>query len=292
MIIEKGSEIKVLENFYDGPFDYMSIAEISRRTGISRNWIYGIVYKFEHSGILSRSGKKYKLDFSSLFCKRLKLLFDSEHLASSREKGRIFAVANKIIFELNPDSVVLVGSAAVHKSGAKSDLDFLVVGEADREKVPYFENSNVILLSKKGFEEKYVRGDDFVISSLVFGKVVHDAGFFMKFFESPLPIFSEELVQEKIRYCEILEGRIYALIKTDDAQAMEELLHLALQAARIILLKNRVIPETKHDIASQVGFFNKELERMLRKLLGRKTLGKEGVLEYLRKCMSLVRQGA
>ena len=44
MIIEKESEIKVLRNFYNSPFDYFSVAEISKRTNISRNWIFPICF--------------------------------------------------------------------------------------------------------------------------------------------------------------------------------------------------------------------------------------------------------
>jgi predicted nucleotidyltransferase/predicted DNA-binding transcriptional regulator AlpA len=289
MIMEKESEIKVLRNFCNNPYDYFTIAEISDKTGISRNWTYTVINKFRNSGILLESGKKCKLDFSSIFPKRLKMSFDAEYLISLGKLGRsILSTANKLIFETSPKSVVLVGSVASGKAGKGSDIDFLVISEGGSEKVPHFENVNVILLSEKEFREKYLKGDDFVISSLAFGRVIHDAGAFTKFLESPLPIFSQELIQEKIKYCENLEERIYSLLRTDEARALSELLYLALQAARVILLKNKVIPKTKHDIALQVAAFDKNMARIIRELLQGKKIEKEGILRYVKECMSVV----
>lgn len=290
MILEKESEIRVLRAFYDEPFDYFSVAEISEKAKISRNWSYKVIDKFEKSGILMTFGKKYKLNFSNVFCKRLKLLFDSDYLNSLNDdvKRDVFNMANKMLFEINPQSIVLVGSAAVQKMKKGSDIDFLVIGE-NREKVPMFVNSNIVLLSYREFKERYAKGDDFVISALVFGKIIHDDTTFIKFFESPLPIFSEELIQEKIRYCEKLEDRVYALLRTDVDEARNELLYLALQAARIILLRNRIIPKTKHDIAPRVSEFDSELAKIIRKLLREEKVKTDEVLDYTKRCMQTAR---
>jgi len=102
--------------------------------------------------------------------------------------------------------------------------------------------------------------------------------FFINFYEKPLPVFSQELIQEKIKYCEKLENRIYALLRSDTEMAREELLHLALQVARIILLKNRIIPGVKYDIPLQVKEFNEEISRLIRELIDGKKIGKEKYL--------------
>lgn len=44
---------------------------------------------------------------------------------------------------------------------------------------------------------------------------------------------------------------IYSLLRIDEKKAKEELLYLALQTARIILIKNKIVPRTKYDIAEQ-----------------------------------------
>ncbi|RLI99273.1 MAG: hypothetical protein DRP06_03760 [Candidatus Aenigmatarchaeota archaeon] len=281
MIIEKESEIKVLRNFCREPFEYFSIAELSEKTKISRNWMYKIVDKFKRSCLLLEYGKKYKLDFSNMFCQRLKLLFDMEFLDSLKMKTKILNITNKIVFELNPKSVMLVGSVSQQKMKEGSDIDFLVIGE--RTGVPYFDNVNIVVISEKEFKEKYLKADDFIISALVFGKIIYDAVFLIRFYENPLPVFSQELIQEKIKYCEQLEERIYKLLKTDAEKAKEELLYLALQSARIVLLKNKVIPKTKYDIASQVIVFNREIAGIINSLLGKKKMKKEKFLEYMGK---------
>lgn len=290
MIIEKESEIKVLRNFYSNPFEYFSIAEISKEVKISRNWIYKITDKFEKFGILEESGKKYKLDFSNLFCKRLKLLFDSEYLNSLNQelKNDVFKIANKITFEIKPKSIVLVGSIALNRQKKESDIDFLVVCE--KKEIPHFENCTIILLNENELKEKYLKGDDFIISALSFGKIIYDNNLFIKFFENPLPIFSQELIQEKIKYCEKLEERIYTLLKTDEKKAREELLYLVLQVARIILLKNKIVPKTKYDIAEQVKPSNEKIAKIIKKLLLKnEKITKEKMLNYIKICMSVIR---
>jgi len=288
MIIEEKSEIKVLKNFCNNPFEYFSIPQMSKKVKISRNWMYKIMSKFEQFGILERSEKRYKLDFSHLFCKRLKLLFDAEYLSSLDEnmKNSVFDIAHKIIFEINPQSVVLVGSVAFNEQKKESDIDFLVI--AEKKEIPYFENCNIVLLSEKEFKEKYLKGDDFIISALSFGKILYDTNIFIKFFENPLPIFSQEIIQEKIKYCEKLEERIYTLLKTDQEKAQEELLYLALQTARIILLKNRVVPKTKYEIGEQVTPFDKKLAETIENLLKKKELTEEKMLEYVGLCIDRI----
>lgn len=287
MILEKESDIRILRNFCSNPFDYFSIAEISKKTELSRNWVYKIIERFEKSKILLIHRKSYKLDFSNNFCKNLKILFDAEYLTSLDEKinETIFNIVNKLMFELEPKSVVLVGSVAQEKSRKDSDLDFLAIGEG-REKIPYFENCNIVLVSEKEFKDKYLKGDDFIISALLFGKILLDKNVFIRFFENPLPIFSQEIIQEKIEYCEKLKERIYALLRTDEKKAGEELLHLVLQTARIILLKNKVIPKTKYDISSQVKLFDKNIAKMIEKLLEKK-MKKEEMLEYIKICTEM-----
>jgi hypothetical protein len=146
------------------------------------------------------------------------------------------------------------------------------------------------LLNERELKEKYLKGDDFVISSLLFGKIIYDENVFIKFFENPLPIFSQEIIQEKIKYCEKLEERIYTLLKTDEKKAKEELLYLALQTARIILLKNRIVPKTKYDIAGQVNQFDKNLAKIIKELIKKKKVSKEEILGHIKMCMGIVEQ--
>jgi len=288
MIIEEKSEIKVLRNFCNNPFEYFSIAEISKKIKISRNWIYKIMSKFEQFEILKKSEKRYKLDFSQLFCKRLKLLFDAEYLSSldKNMKNSVFNIIHKIIFEIKPKSIVLVGSVALNKQKRESDIDFLVI--AEKKEIPYFENCNIVLLNEKEFKEKYLKGDDFIISALSFGKILYDTNIFIKFFENPLPVFSQELIQEKIKYCEKLEERIYILLKTDQKKAQVELLYIALQTARIILLRNRIVPKTKYEVGEQVAPFDKKLAEIIENLLKKERLTEEKMLKYVRVCMESI----
>lgn len=294
MIIETEADLKVLRALCDSPFQHFSVAELSEKTGISKNWIYRIMDKLERYKILENSGKRCKLDFSSQLCKRLKLLFDSEYveLLDRPMRDAVTNAAGRIEYELQPESIVLVGSVALARQTPKSDLDFLVIVPGDNKHlVPKLENCNVVMFSENEIKDKYLKGDDFVISALSFGKVLLDnKGTFMNFFENPLPVFSSGLIQEKIRYCETLEERIYSLLKMgDESKAKDELLYLVLQVARIVLLKNRTIPGTKSDVAGQVNPFSRELASALKILLTPGKLKKMEILKYTELGMKTIR---
>ncbi len=207
-------------------------------------------------------------------------------------RGAVTNAADRMGYELQPESIVLVGSVATAGQTTKSDLDFLVIVHGDKKHtIPKLENCNVVMFSENEIKDKYLKGDDFVISALSFGKVLLDnKGAFMNFFENPLPVFSSGLIQEKIRYCETLEERVYSLLKMgDESGAKGELLYLVLQAARIALLRNKIIPGTKSDIAGQVNPFNRELAGALKILLTSKKLKKTEILKYAELVMKTIR---
>jgi len=287
MIIKTEAELNVARTFCNEPFRYLSISELVKKAGISRTWTYKVLDKFKRFNMLIEDRKSYKFDFSNIICKRLKLFFDSEFIMSSKLGDKIVNVAERIIYECKPISVVLIGSVAVGKEKETSDMDFLVI--SSKRDVPLLkENVNVILMNKSEFEKKYLKGDDFIISSLSFGKIIYDEEYFIRFYEKPLPIFSNEVIQEKIDYCRNLRNRIVHLARSDMDLAKEELLNLALQCARIILLRNRIIPPTKHEIANVVGKYNKNIAKVLDELMKEKRISKEKMIEYLRICEEII----
>ncbi len=240
--------------------------------------------KFKKFNMLIEDRKSYRFNFSSIICKRLKLFFDSEFIMFSKLKDKIVNIAERIIYECKPVSLVLIGSVAVRKEKEASDIDFLVI--SNKKEVPLLkENVNIILMKKSEFEKKYLKGDDFIVSSLSFGKIIYDKEYLIKFYEKSLPVFSSEVIQEKIDYCKRLRNRIVHLARSDMNLAREELLNLALQCARIILLRSRIIPPTKHEIVSIVRKYDKSIAKVLDGLMRDKKISREkcsNILEYVR----------
>ena len=283
MIMRTEAELNVARTFCSEPFHYFSVSEIAERTGISRTWVYRVLKKLEKHDMLIEDGRRYKLDFSNVVCRRLKLFFDSEFVMSSKLGRRIIQIADRIVYKCKPVSVVLVGSVAVGKERETSDVDFLVISE--EKEVPLVrEDVNIVLMSVSEFEERYLKGDDFIISSLSYGRIIYDKEYFIKFYEKPLPAFSSEVIQEKIDYCRRLRDRVVRLARSDVDLARKELLNLVLQCARIILLRNGVIPPTKHDIASVLRRYNEGLARILSDLMEGKKIDRKKIIEYLRLC--------
>jgi len=185
----------------------------------------------------------------------------------------------------SPECVVLVGSVALGRHVEERDVDYLVI--SSRKEVPLTGNVNIVVLDRKEFERKFIAGDDFIVSALAYGKVIHDREYFTGFYAKPLPAFSTEVVQEKIEMCEKLRDRVYNLVRVDEERAKEELLNLGLQCARVILLRKGVIPGVKRDIPEQVRSENKELAEIIKRLMSRKP-GRREMLEYLKFCSKLI----
>jgi len=287
MIINTEAELSVARTFCNEPFRYFSVSEASRKAGISRTWTYRILDKFIKFNMVIEDRKTYRFDFSNIVCKKLKLFFDSEFVVSSKLGKKILSVADRIIYECKPVSVVLVGSVAAGKERKTSDIDFLVI--SDKKEVPLLrENVNIILMNRNEFEKKYLRGDDFIVASLSFGRIIYDKEYFIKLYEKPLPAFSNEVIQQKIDYCRKLRERIVHLIRSDTDSAREEMLNLALQCARIILLKKKILPPTKHEIASAVKNHDKDIAKLLDNLMKNGRIDKKRIIEYLRICDKVI----
>jgi|Deesub1362B_J571_1020462.scaffolds.fasta_scaffold00034_52 predicted nucleotidyltransferase len=281
-MITQSAETLLLRTFCLEPFHSFSVAELSSKTGVSRNWIYKLLDEFKVFDLLLEERKTYRLDFSNLLCRRIKTFFDAKFIFDSPFRDRILRISEKITYEMNPVSIVLVGSVAVGREREISDIDFLVI--SGKKRVPLIENTNIIVMTRLEFEKKYAKGDDFIVSALAYGKIIYDKEFFIRFYEKPLPAFTEETIQEKIHYCEKLQDRIYSLLRSDEERAREETLHLTLQCARIVLLRQRIIPGTKYDITEQVKKYDEELAYIIEELMKSRKIAREKILEFLRKC--------
>lgn len=280
-MINSESEIKILRLFCENSFSSFSVQEISKAACLSRNWVYRNIEKFKKDGLLMEKDKRYRLNFTNLFNQKMKIFFDYEFIFSIENElqERVLEIYEKIKFELKSfESLILVGSVSMLKQTKKSDVDFLLI--EPKGEIPYFENCNIISLSKEEFEKKYLAGDDFVVSCLYYGKIIHDKGFYLEFLAKPLPVFTEESAQQKLSQIEKQKKRIYSLLEIDDIeQATKELRNLLNQKARLILIKNQIIPKSKQEIPGQIRKINPELA----KLFAKAKFKKNEIIELLAK---------
>ncbi len=286
MITGSKAEIAVLRIFCTEPFRYFSVQELAKRVGISRSWIYKILEELERNEMLLKERKAYRLDYSNILCRRLKLMFDSEFVLSLDIGKRVLRTVERVVYECSPDSVVLVGSVAAGKHVSESDVDFLVI--ASKKEIPLLGNVNVVVMDRTEFEREFMRGDDFIVSALSRGRIVYDKEYFVNFYSKPLPVFSIEVIQEKIEMCEKLRDRTYNLLRVDMERAREEALNLALQCARVILLKKGKIPGVKMEVADQVKNENRKLAKIIENLMNGERVGKRDIVDYIRFCSELI----
>jgi predicted nucleotidyltransferase len=278
MITGSKAEIAVLRVFCAEPFRYFSVQELAKRVKI--------LEELGRNEMLLKERKVYRLNYSNILCKRLKLLFDSEFVLSLDIGKRILRMVERIVYECSPDSVVLVGSAAVGKHVGESDVDFLVI--ASKKEVPLLDNVNVVVMNRRELERKFMKGDDFIVSALSRGRVVYDKEDFINFYTKPLPVFSSEVIREKIETCEKLRDRAYNLLRVNAEKGSEEVLNLAIQCARVIPLKKGVIPGVKREIVKQIKSENKRLSEIIENLMNGEKVEKGEVVDYLRFCSELI----
>lgn len=265
MVIETKAEISFLRFFCRKPFDSYTVREISRQINLSRYWVYKITDKFRASGLVGGT-KNIKLNFSNFLVKKIKLMFDSEFVLELKEK-KIIELFNTLSLKLSYLSIILVGSWAIKEAGTNSDIDFLLLTERKQE-LPFFENCNIIQLTREDFTERYRKGDDFVLDALLYGKILDDKNFFINFFEKPLPVYSQEIIEEKREALKKLKDRVYELMKLGDLKtAKEEVGKFLVQKERLGSLEKREIPKTKKEIINR------------RKI---KKLGREEIFKILR----------
>ena len=286
MISGSKAEISILRTFCREPFRYFSIKELAENVKISKSWVYRVIGELERNEMILKERKTYRLDYSNIMSRRLKLFFDSEFVLSLSIGKRVIELVNRIVYNTSPDSVLVAGSAAVGKYADESDIDFLVV--ASKKEIPQINNVNIVVMEKNDFERGFMKGDDFIISSLSYGKLIYDREYLINFYSKPLPPFSAEVLHEKIELCERLRKRAYSLLRVDVNRARDEVLNLALQCARIILLKKGMIPGVKREIPDQIEKENEKLAEIIRSLLERRKIEETEIIHHLKFCSELI----
>jgi len=276
MILENKSTIILLRHLCLNPFDSFSILELSKKLNISRNWLYKNIYYLNQYNILEEKNKRFKLNFRTLFIKKLKIAFDNEFIAELEKThyNQILEIFNGLSYKMDYKSIILIGSFAVKEFTEKSDIDFLVVAK-NKEEPPLFSNCNIIQLTINEFNEKYSKGDDFIIDTLIHGKIMDDKNFFVNYFQKDLPLFSQEIIEERKEVIIKLKNRVYELLKQQELKmASEELKKLFIQKERLETIQKNKIPLTKQQMLKE----NKKLY----KIINKKNFNKEEILNFLK----------
>ena len=129
--------LKVLQYFFDNPYEEIHLRELARKTGVSIFSVKSIVDYLTSINVLveRRVGRmRYlKANLENLFFKYLKIAFTIKKILDSKLVEYLVETIPGV------SSIVLFGSAARGEDDAKSDLDLLIIGQPKPLELSRFE---------------------------------------------------------------------------------------------------------------------------------------------------------
>ncbi|WP_420264630.1 nucleotidyltransferase domain-containing protein [Candidatus Magnetominusculus dajiuhuensis] len=171
-------------------------------------------------------------------------------------------------------SVVLVGSHARNKQTWRSDMDFIVVTpeRIRRWKVPL--NVHIIFDTRNEFTDKLIHGNDFQQWAVRFGKLLMDYSGWWNTVKNSEGIDIWPDWRLKIRHAKKAQSIASQLLMDDDwDNAEEEFLLSASHIARALLLRNKIFPLSRPELAWQLKLIGQDdLSNVMERLIcGTKT---------------------
>lgn len=155
---------------------------------------------------------------------------------------------------LSRSVVVLIGSYAHGAATWRSDVDLLVLLREDRRpklKVPF--GVHLHFEDMENFRRRLAEGDDYVISALRFGKLLHDRLNVWESLRQQMNTARWPDWQEKIKQAEQRMRLADNLLGTGDIDAAtEEYLLSATQISRAMLLRRGIYPLSRLELSKQL----------------------------------------
>lgn len=155
---------------------------------------------------------------------------------------------------LNQAVVVLIGSYARNVETWRSDVDILVLLQqplCPRLNIP--DDVHLHFEDKEKFARRFVEGDDYAISSVKYGKLLHDESNFWGTLKQQLKNVKWPEWRDKISHAERRLKVGDELLEMGDIDAaIEEYLFGATQISRAILLKRGIYPLSRPELSGQL----------------------------------------
>jgi predicted nucleotidyltransferase len=152
---------------------------------------------------------------------------------------------------LDDSVVVLIGSYAAGFATPASDVDLLVLTQNPTKGVRFPPHAHVHVQTIARFKGRLLSADDYAISTIRFGKLLHDRrGVWKELLgiSTPWPNWREKLphAARSLRFSQEL------LAEGDVDAAAEEALYAATQLARSMLLRRGTYPKSRPELPAQL----------------------------------------
>lgn len=135
-MLENYNTYKILRVFFDSPTKNFQLREISRMIGIGLPSVISHIKKLEKEGFVKKEKKGVYGSYSAKKEEKFKLYKRNDILVRLQECGLIDFIAD----EVQPNVVVLFGSAARGEDIEGSDIDLFVLAKEVKLDLSRFEN--------------------------------------------------------------------------------------------------------------------------------------------------------
>lgn len=243
-MLAEGSAFKLMDALLEVGSDGATREHLLRKASISVRTFYKQSKELIKSGLITERGNRYYLPLDSEYAFRFKLWRDLDKLYDREERARnaVLTVLNDSLASIG-DKIMclwLVGSAARGEMKTNSDLDFLVVTRAETEYEPKVGHFKIqwVTQRRREFLEKLSDGDEFVISALREGLLLHDNGVAQSLYRTPIGKPSASFFKDKENVIESLQRRFFDHLEFDEIEEANDTLSSIAEASLRMMLQH------------------------------------------------------
>lgn len=255
MILGKPATVKLLGTLAEVGARGATREELLFKSAIAKSSFYRSLKALAELGLIGEEGDRYRLLLDHPYGFQLKRLHDLSQLYElpSRIRDKILSLVEHARVRLGENLLALwlVGSAAHQTMEEGSDLDFLAVV---REPAGYLPEPDYpvhfIVYDAGEFRELFGARESFVLSALEHGLLLEDRGFAQAFYAESIPVklSPREVHQEESEFEKDREQFLFYLRQKARPEALAELSHFGISAARRMLRLYGVLPAGKPDL--------------------------------------------
>jgi DNA-binding transcriptional ArsR family regulator len=270
-MLANGAAFKLVDALLEVGSEGATREHLLRKAKISVRTFYKHLKELLEAGVVQEFGNRYRISLELAYVFRYKKWRDLDVLYDREETVRN-AVLNirSDALSLDGDNILclwLVGSAARGEMKKESDLDFLAIVRSHSDYEPKEGSFKVqwVTMKRTEFTQKLREGDEFAVSALRQGLIIHDKGVAQKLYLSPINKPSDSSLRERESVVERFRKKLFEHLEFEEFEEAEKVLcSLTEIALRSILQYLGENPRGKSHILSLAElYFGKEINEDL-----------------------------
>lgn len=229
-MLANGAAFKLIDALWEVGAEGATREHLLRKAKISVRTFYKHLKELLKAGVVQEFGNRYRLFLESPYVFRYKKWRDFDVLYDREE-----AVRNAVLnirsdaLASDGDNVLcfwLVGSAARGEMKRGSDLDFLAIVRSHSEYEPKEGSFKVqwVTMKRLEFVQKLREGNEFAVSALRQGLLLHDSGIAQKLYLSPVNKPSDSSLRERENVVEHFRRRLFEYLEFDELEEAQKVL--------------------------------------------------------------------